>query len=185
MNDYKIWVDMDGVLTNWHKAACECFNVPYPTHSVLGRDWIVAQTGLNVSQLLSAMDAKKGFWEDMLPTPVMPRLVAYLDVNFPDWGILTSATHGSESWGGKAAWVRRYLRTTGLKRLVVCCGNKARFAARNSVLIDDTPKITDKWIENGGMAFRWVEYTSDWQEAHDEQFTELVQFLEPLKNTSK
>jgi hypothetical protein len=182
---YKIWVDLDGVLANWHKSACEVFGVPYPTRTVLYRDWIAETTKLPINKLLDQTDDVPSFWKDMELLPVAPRLISYLDVNFPDWHFLTHPTLSSVSWGGKAAWVRKYFGNDGMRRLVMMGGKKSLFADRYSVLIDDTRKIIDEWTAAGGLAFHWVEYTSDWKEAHETQLIRLITYLDSLKESTK
>jgi hypothetical protein len=183
--DYKIWVDLDGVLANWHQAACDCFGIEYPTNTVLHREWLAEQTQEAVPTILERLDRHPRFWEDMQPLPIFPQMITYLDTTFPDWGILTKATLSTPSWAGKAAWVRRYLGDRGMHRLVITGGPKHRLASPDAVLIDDTQYQIEAWIRAGGKAFRWREYTADCVEAHQTQFEALQNCLTRYRSTKK
>lgn len=180
---YKIWIDLDGVLVNWHAGACKHFDIAYPSNFVFTWGWLSEQTGLGTTDLLASMDAEPEFWRTLEPTAHAGEIISYLDSNFPDWGILSSATRSGTSWGGKAEWVFRYLGRSGMDRLVICCGDKARFAYPKAVLIDDRRRNIDDWMAAGGVAFHWVEYSSDMTHQLDEQSMRLTAFLNTYRSS--
>lgn len=174
-------MDLDGVLVNWHKGACHALGVPYPHEFVFQRDWICSVSGMPIGTVLTKLDSTPDFWSKLEPTLTAANLVRYLDTNFPDWGILTSATHNSASWAGKAEWVKTHLGTKGLHRLTICCGNKARFVSPSALLIDDTHKIVRDWLNGGGLAYHWIEYSDDQSALLQRQFESLTQYLDTFR----
>ena len=176
---YQVWIDLDGVLANWHASACSSLSITYPTRTIFHRDWVVDQTGEPIHTLLDRMDAHPRFWEDMSPYDHFANITTFLDTHFPTWGILTKATIRHKSWGGKAAWVQRFLGEQGMHRLMMTGGPKHRLAHPCAILIDDTDYQVDGWRQHRGIAFRWREYSTDMPEQYAVQVAELFAFLKP------
>ena len=174
----RVFVDMDGVLVNFHKHACPLFSIEYPKQSVLGWDWLYNLCGIPIEEWLGRMDDTPGFWENLEPYPWTTDLIQFLDSGYPNWAVLTMATQDPRSWAGKAAWVKRYLPVRGMYRLIMSHGSKGRFAQPGDVLIDDSYNQCAAWREAGGKAFHWVEYTDDFTERANEQLVLVKKFIE-------
>ena len=172
-----VWVDLDGVLANFTKRACQVLDIPYPDRTVFDRTWLPRATGLSPEEFIPKINAVSDFWETIEPTASMAELVTLLDVNYPDWRILTCAMRDKSSWSGKADWVRKYLGNKGLHRLTVMHGAKGVFARPNALLIDDHRKHCDEWECGRGESFHFLEASSPWPEWHELQMRKLKAFL--------
>ncbi len=174
----RLFVDLDGVMANFHRGACPLFQVPYPRQSVLHFEWLFNQTGTTVEDFLGRIDATPGFWEKLEPFPWLPELIQILDTACPNWQILTFATQDPVSWQGKAAWVKRVLGADSIRRLVMIHGDKERLASPDALLVDDHRRWCQNWKASGGLdAFHWIEYTEDHQEMWSLQLARLRDFL--------
>lgn len=172
-------MDMDGVLANFNKAGAVTFGLEYPKRSRLWHTWLQDQSGVSLDDWFGVMEADPTIWDRIEPFPWTPHLVQMLDVCTPGWKILSSATHDPNCWSSKARWVMRQLfPITSLHRLILVGGRKFELATRGDVLIDDCQENLQGWEANGGVCFRWVEFTDDMEDQAAAQINALRKFLE-------
>ena len=174
----KIYVDMDNVLVNFHKVTAPVFNLPYPSKTVLGYEWLLQAAKLTPEEVLSVMKSHPRIWEEAEPFPWTADLIQLLDVKTPHWLLLTTATHDPACWSGKVKWVERYLSSAALNKLVIVGGPKSQLAGRGDVLVDDAYHNVAAWREAGGAAYHWVEYSEDMTELAAKQVIDLSTFLD-------
>ena len=166
-----IWIDLDGVLVDFNKAACQTLGIAYPQQTVLHRDWLNDQfPDLSLTKLFDRLHENPRFWQDMPPTDLCSHMVAFLDEYVSDWGIMTSAWRHPACYAGKYEWVSKNLGRKAVGRMVIVSGTKERLTSPTAHLTDDTRANVDKWINAGGKAFHWVEYSQDMQSALAVQF---------------
>ena len=157
-NDRKftLYVDMDGVLTDFEGDFEKISNgVSFDTHlseNDLKTTWgLIDNEGVEWwSEMNWKTDGKK-LWDYVLEyEPV----------------ILSSPSRHPDSSKGKFIWCKRelgidqdeYTRSPKNSRWdvdskIILCSSKSMFAKRysNSILIDDTPKKINGWVESGGI----------------------------------
>jgi hypothetical protein len=159
------YIDMDGVLANFHKSACRAFQVEYPRNSVLFFDWLVgkADWGGTVEGFYASIEKDPRFWHDIEPYPWLHDLTEFLDVEAPkrpypadpSWRMLSNAYLNPEAWHGKVDWVRRHLGPDGPFKLTLIAGSKDHICRPGDILVDDHKKNCERWVAQGGRAFLW------------------------------
>jgi 5'(3')-deoxyribonucleotidase len=156
-----LWIDMDGVLCSFHRAAYAAWNVPLPVSTVLPWDCLLNHLGCSIDELFRKCNEDPQFWHNLDAYPWTPDMLQFLDKEFPNWRILSAGFFCPESIPGKIHWVRATLGTAMLKRLVLVGADKSHICAPGDFLVDDHHKTVHDWRAAGGNAFQWVEYTPD------------------------
>ena len=137
---YKIYSDMDGVLTDFDKSF-EKYSKGIPPREYeekFGKDgfW----------KLIDG-EGKVGFWVGM---PWMEDAKQYWDyIKDFDVELLSSPSRSETSRLGKRLWVRNNL--PGVKLTLAQAFNKKNYAEPNHILIDDRKSNIDQWVAAGGV----------------------------------
>lgn len=132
---YKIFCDMDGVLTNFDKAYLNLTGVD------------LAGQHLNDKNFWEPIDkAGVEFWSDMEWEPDGKDLWNVISKYKPV--ILSAPSRKVDSKVGKFHWVEREL--PGVDLILRSAERKKEFAKPNHILIDDREDNIKGWIENGG-----------------------------------
>lgn len=140
----KIYLDMDGVLANFNKKYAEVFNIDpalVEKHSYASaknfEQFILGNNFLNLEFM-----------------PNATRLLEFVDGLGVDVEILSSsggALHHNEVEVQKKMWLNsKFLHYP--VNIVPGGSKKAAFAAPDRVLIDDTPRVVEKFRAAGGLA---------------------------------
>lgn len=147
----KIYVDMDGVLVDFDKAAAAAI-APAEYNQK------------NIDVLLSDPKREsKEFWQDMPPLSdglKLWRFVKQMDVN-----ILSASPDISKnkrnSVIGKGNWLKQHLGFGDKRRIHIVpnASSKTAFANGNSILIDDRGKNIRQWIAAGGIGIKYLNST--------------------------
>lgn len=142
---YKIYCDMDGVLTDFERMFQEIkgitpdeFRNNHPEDTDESKFWFIIDTegGLN-------------FWSHMYWMPDGRMLWDYIKNKNTE--ILSAPPKRiSQAELGKKLWCRRFLGKNTIVNLARR-GEKRKFADKNSILIDDTPKTIAEWESDGGI----------------------------------
>tara|TARA_R110000751_G_scaffold11771_5_gene40946 strand:+ start:10930 stop:13533 length:2604 start_codon:yes stop_codon:yes gene_type:complete len=138
--EYKIYSDMDGVLTDFDKSF-EKYSKGIPPREYekkFGKDgfW----------KLIDG-EGKVGFWVGM---PWMEDGKQYWDyIKDYDVELLSSPSRSETSRLGKRLWVRNNM--PGVKLTLAQAYNKMNYAEPNHILIDDRKSNIEQWIEAGGI----------------------------------
>ena len=138
--EYKIYSDMDGVLTDFDKSF-EKYSKGIPPREYeekFGKDgfW----------KLIDG-EGKVGFWVGM---PWMEDAKQYWDyIKDFDVELLSSPSRSETSRLGKRLWVRNNM--PGVKLTLAQAFNKKNYAEPNHILIDDRKSNIDQWIAAGGI----------------------------------
>jgi hypothetical protein len=137
---YELWVDMDGVLTDFDaqlKQMCgikngRAFEAKYGKQEFWHR---IDVAGLE-------------FWSDMPWMPDGKQLWSFLKkMNLPIFIITAPASLIPESMTGKRMWVSKNLGSYPI--YFSQTGKKGKFARKNRILIDDMMKNIDSWKTHG------------------------------------
>lgn len=140
---YKLYCDMDGVLTDFE----ERFNhfsgtTPdqYKERFGVGGFWnlIDVQVGLKFWSNMKWMPNGKQLWEFI--SPYKPTL-------------LTSPSKDNSSRLGKNTWVKNHINPTP-KVIFAYSADKQRYSNDRSILIDDKKSNINEWIQKGGIGLR-------------------------------
>ena len=138
--EYKIYSDMDGVLTDFDKSF-EKYSKGIPPREYekkFGKDgfW----------KLIDG-EGKVGFWVGM---PWMEDAKQYWDyIKDYDVELLSSPSRSETSRLGKRLWVRNNM--PGIKLTLAQAYNKKNYAEPNHILIDDRESNIDQWRAAGGI----------------------------------
>ena len=135
MGEYKIYCDMDGVLTNFNKAYFDLTGVD-----------ITGQHFNDKNFWDPINNAGYDFWVNMEWMPDGNDLWTVISKYNPI--LLSAPSRNNDSRVGKFDWVQREL--PGVELILRSASRKREFAAPNHILIDDRPDNIQGWIEDGG-----------------------------------
>jgi 5'(3')-deoxyribonucleotidase len=129
---FKLYVDLDGVLTDFDKQFFNFFH----THT----------SDLSNSEVWNKIDnTDESFWSSMDWLPNGKKLWDTIKKYNPI--ILTSPSNHPSSIKGKILWMEKNLPNTPY----IIEPQKEKYAIENSILIDDKEKNIKKWIDNNGI----------------------------------
>ena len=137
-SDYTIYVDMDGVISDFVKHVEESFGVSFNT--LLADDnefWRLIH------------DKGEQYWLDMPLMSDAKKLMGYIKKE--NVKILSSAGSPKNAKkfiiSGKMKWMKKYFPSVP----VIIEYNKSKYANEKSILIDDLTKNIKPWIKSGGI----------------------------------
>jgi len=140
---YKIYCDMDGVLTDFEERF-EHYSGMKPKEY---------ENKFGTPAFWELIDVKIGlkFWVGMKWMPQGQRLWDFISPHKPD--LLTSPSRDNGSRLGKQLWAKNHLNPKP-KVIMAYSADKQRYANENSILIDDKPSNIDQWAAKGGIAIK-------------------------------
>jgi FMN phosphatase YigB (HAD superfamily) len=140
---YKIYCDMDGVLTDF-ESRFEHFTGMSPKQY---------ENRYGTPGFWDLIDNKIGvkFWVGMDWMPEGRRLWDFINPYRPD--LLTSPSRHDTSRLGKNLWVRNNLNPKP-KVIFAYSADKQRYSKENAILIDDKKSNINEWAAKGGIAIR-------------------------------
>jgi len=137
---WKIYCDMDGVLTDFDKQFTDSISPWEPKQ-------FIDKNGLN--EFWEEIDGRGvGFWVGMKWMKDGKQLWNLLKENF-EVELLSSPSRAENSRLGKRLWVRNH--KLGVKLNLAYSKNKQKYAAPNHVLIDDRKDNIEDWVSKGGI----------------------------------
>lgn len=153
-NQYTIFVDLDGVLFDWHSAILKAIRDDFES------DFVYDQTKYNTDRkyrdkmwkFISDYQKKHGpiLWRNLDLLPDAHVLWNYLKPYHPQ--ILTATGqeryHAAEQ---KRAAVTQHFGSNVRVNTVQTAANKQQHAGPNRILIDDTPRAIQPWVAAGGI----------------------------------
>ena len=140
---YKIYCDMDGVLTDFEKRFDHFTGMnPQEYEGKFGTEqfWHLIDTQVGVK-----------FWVGMDWMPQGRQLWDFIKPYQPD--LLTSPSRHDTSRLGKNLWVRNNLNPKP-KVIFAYSADKQRYSRENAILIDDKKSNINEWAAKGGIAIR-------------------------------
>lgn len=143
--DYKIYVDLDGVLVDFRKKQMEVTGIPGSLDTMEKK--LKRTFWYKVSQY-----EKNGgkFWGEMDPMPDAFDLWNYVAKYTPT--VLTASGTTGDAPAEKRVWVAKHLDLPESRIIVVeASRDKSKHAAPNHILIDDSSRAIDPWIAAGGI----------------------------------
>jgi len=140
---YKIYCDMDGVLTD--------FESRFEHYSGMSPKEYESKHGTAGFWNLIDVEVGVKFWVGMDYMPQGEQLWNFIRNYQPD--LLTSPSRDNTSRLGKNLWVKNNLNPKP-KVIFAYSKAKSRYANENSILIDDKPSNINEWASKGGIAIR-------------------------------
>jgi len=137
--EYKIFSDMDGVLTDFDESFKKA------SGGIAPRDY---ENKFGINKFWELIDSKGvGFWVGM---PYMSDGEQYWNY-IKDYNVelLSSPSRSESSRLGKRLWVRNNM--PGVKLTLAYSADKQKYAASNHILIDDRKSNIDQWVSRGGV----------------------------------
>jgi hypothetical protein len=139
--EYSVFCDMDGVLTNFEKR----FTSLNPEKLSPAQ----YQTKYGIEKFWNFIDEENGvkFWVGMQWMKDGKELWEYIKKYNPT--LLSAPSRNNESRLGKRLWVKNNL--PGVKLILASADKKQNYSGRNKVLIDDRPDNIQQWRAQGGI----------------------------------
>jgi hypothetical protein len=132
-----IYLDMDGVLTDFAKAF----------KNTAGFDVKDSNVGDNDSVYIILQNVSEEFWSKMAWMPDGKELWNY--VKKLNVVICSTPIDNDACRVGKRKWCRDNL---GAQIKVILTAEKEKYANPNNILIDDREKVIKKWVKAGGIS---------------------------------
>lgn len=175
----KVFLDMDGVLTNFFKGVCLKFEKEYDYHSLREYNF---WNPWNITREQVDAVCNSNFWANLEPMHDAFEIFDAVSNKFPDKDIyfLTAPMPNIGSWSGKVQWIRWHFNTFE-KRLIITQAPKSLFAKSDTLLIDDNDENVAEFVAAGGQA---ILVPRPWNELHgwaDISLQIVKQSLDELK----
>jgi len=142
---YKIFCDMDGVITDFDEQFKKLSGgiPPAEYEATNGKSafWTLVDNG------------GVGFWVGMPWMPNGKKLWEYISKYNPT--ILSAPSMQNESRLGKRLWVRNNLNPKP-KVILASAANKQNYSGTNRILIDDRPSNVEQWRSKGGIGILFI-----------------------------
>ena len=134
-----LYVDLDGVLSNFDKYVTEILG-DHPENIPQEEMW----------EQISKYIARSEFWSRFDKMPDADILWNYVRKFNPYILTATGITQYNESSQQKREWVKKHLNYS---RVITVkeSRDKSQYADTNSILIDDSEKSINPWVNNGGI----------------------------------
>jgi len=141
--EYKVYVDMDGVLVDFVKG------YETLTDTTLGAPKVGKERSEFWKQFKVSLNQKgiteRDFWGNLNWLSDGKQLWNYVTPHSPT--ILSSPTTSPESKTGKLDWIKKHIGSVP----TILAYDKGKHAHLNGVLIDDRKDFIDKWENGGGI----------------------------------
>lgn len=140
---YKLYCDMDGVLTDFQRR--------FEHYSGMSPKEYEEKYG--TAGFWNLIDVEVGieFWAKMPWMPQGEKLWNFISPYNPD--LLTSPSRDNSSRLGKNTWVKNHLNPPP-NTIFAYSKDKQRYANSNAILIDDKKSNIQEWTAKGGIAIR-------------------------------
>lgn len=185
----KVFLDMDGVLSDWLGAACKLCDIDLNDEEI--RESIKIQKGwledfVDEKVLWKNIeDAGVGFWEGLELFPWTKKLYNKLEELGDEFSILSSPGKyteiASNACDGKVLWLDNHFSN---KENYIFAYKKFLCANENAILVDDSQNKIDPFNEAGGHGFLWPNPLSllDGDVNVDDSIDELVDYIKRMKD---
>jgi hypothetical protein len=136
--NYKIYMDLDGVLCDFEKRV----------HEIFGK----GPKEIPLKDMWKRLAQEKNFYGSLDWMPGGEKIWNYVRKYDPE--VLTGVPMGNWAPGQKRSWCAHHLGGDVTVHTVFA-RDKKNFAAPNHILIDDTEKNIREWQEAGGIAIHY------------------------------
>lgn len=178
MKNLRILLDMDEVLCEFEKAACEAHGACHEKVRLLRKynEWSL-QGPLSRALGLDPMPLSdfwrpihsqgEKFWKDIKPKPWIYDLITLVSYFDEEFLIVSAPSHCPTSRSGKFDWVKYHLGSNLAERLVLL-GRKDLLANPYTVLIDDRDSNVRSFRRRGGLGVLFPAHGNyNWDHLHN------------------
>lgn len=177
----KLFVDMDGVLTDFVTAAMRLFGFIYVEEIYPIREAEVSRViGVSDAELWAAIDRDANFWHTLNKFDWADDLIALVEEYDPQFTIASSPGADPASPYGKAFWLRHHYKLTPKRYMLG--SQKHLLAAPGRVLIDDSDAKCQAFTDAGGVA---IVFPQPWNSAHEETVDRMAWVRQCLENVKR
>jgi len=150
-----VFLDMDGVLTNFRKGVYKAFNIPYdftkenPNYE-FWESWGKGATWKHVHEVCNSIE----FWANLEWMPDGLEIYSIIRDKFETEQIylLTNPLAGGDlTSAGKMKWIKKHLPDF-YRHTIITASSKGLLAKPGTLLIDDHDKNVNEFKEAGGSA---------------------------------
>ena len=138
----KIFLDMDGVVTDFVSGAIEAAGLPL-THDDVDR-WNFFEPYMTAEEFWKRIHETYEFWEGLEPYPWAHELVD-LCKQYGEVVFLSDSSHDDNAPSGKVKWLRRYGFLNDDASNYMLGRQKALLGYGEGLLIDDSPANCNAW----------------------------------------
>lgn len=145
----RVYLDLDGVLTNFFKGVCDKFEKPYTYSNLMEYNfwnpWGITRDEVN-------LHCDINFWANLKWMHDGHEILDAVENKFGSQNIylLTVPMPNPGSGTGKILWVRWNLPQYS-ERLIISTAPKKLLVKDDCLLIDDCDKYVDEFVEEGGQ----------------------------------
>lgn len=148
--EYRIHLDMDGVLCNFDKGAIAVHGMDFAEVTAKrppGHWSLVEPMGFtSTNQFWKPInEAGVDFWTNLEPLPWMDELVKLVSTITEDWYIVTAPSYDIDSYIGKLTWIKNMFGRKFTR--VVPTMHKEILAGNRTILIDDRYENCNKFYQ--------------------------------------
>lgn len=144
-----IYLDLDGVLTDWESGVLKLFETPLDGYKSTYGENIHDYLGVTKGELWKRINrAGEGFWSNLQPLSWARELHEELS-RMDEVVILTSPSAHGSSAAGKVKWMKDFFGH-GFEDYIIT-PRKELLAKPENVLIDDREKKVDAFTREGGI----------------------------------
>jgi len=187
MRKVRIFLDMDGVLANFTKAACEHFAIKYPVERKrLYPKWLNDECGIPkhvVDDLMFNYD----YWYNIELYSYTKDLINLCHALADEVYILSKPMHHENCYVAKLDWCIDKLNLDR-KQLIITEAPKHLLASDYSdILIDDKVEMIEKWYAAGGEGFWWQEIVEN-KHTHEfakYRFQKIIEIVDKVRKFQK
>ena len=166
-----ILIDLDGVLSSFTSAALKKLNKATGTNvtvkqcAKMGRYDLEDIYGIGTEKFWSILEGDDDFWINIEPFPWADKLIKLVEDKYGDFTIATSPSWNPICASQKTEWVYKHF---GLRNNKMMIGRrKWLMANEHTLLIDDSPKNIEKFMNAGGngilLPSDWNTYPLTWE----------------------
>jgi phosphoglycolate phosphatase-like HAD superfamily hydrolase len=159
LNKRRIYIDLDGVLVNLEEKLEELFGKDFKTVSADKMWGTIRDEELNFFLKLRPYNLAYKFVEDIYEKYSDSYYISILTaLPWPTGNLITAAKD-------KEKWVRIYIHDTMPVHTIIGGVNKPEYINNpGDILIDDTPKVLDRWVQKGGVGILHTSYENSLNE---------------------
>jgi len=153
-----VFIDMDGVLSNWLDAACEALNLDVKNKEIRQKTkdgiWLDEMGFFTEEEMWDVIKPKgTDWWANLSIYPWATHLINEMK-EFGEIHFLTSPGLCEMAPTGKMQWIMKYFGKAYLKQLIIA-KHKYLLAGPDRILIDDSDRRLQEFIDEGGYGFLW------------------------------
>lgn len=158
------FVDLDGVVANFTKAACKVLEIEYPEHCSISYEWLYKEANRPKKEFWKKIRGEE-FWTSLEPFPWANEIVNTVEQHCETFRFLSKPTFDPGCYSGKYKWVEKHF-PKHIDKLILINGDKgAVCSGKKSFLIDDRVENIYSWEKNNGETFFWPEVGDKWDVA--------------------